>query len=342
MTTIFACYIVGLIGALLVAGVLSDRVGRRPVLLPALGLALVACLLFGVADSVAVLALARLLTGIAVGATVSAGMAAVTDAAAEGQQRLAALAASAAMVLGAGSGPLLAGLTSQYLPGPTVMVFGIEAVLLLTALPVVLGFSARGSGTGGWMRVPSVPRGQGFRLLCGIAVFAPGITATSFVLSLGPSLLTQLLGTTNRVVAGATAFVMFAAATGIQFALQRRTVRSLLLTGAAATTAGMAALILAVHLNLVVALVAAAVLAGTGQGLGQLGGLSLLNAHVPQGRRAEANAALNIGGYVPAGALSVATGYLSDAIGLPAAGTAFGITLALLAVAGGMVVVSRS
>jgi len=338
MTAIFACYIVGLIAALLVAGVLSDRIGRPPVLLPALGLALVACVLFGTADSVAVLALARLLTGIAVGATVSAGMAAVADVAGEGQRRLAALAASAAMVLGAGSGPLLAGLTSQHLPGPTVTVFGIEAVLLLTALPVVLGLPARGSGTGGLVRVPSVPRAARFRLVCGIAVFAPGITATSFVLSLGPSLLTQLLGTTDRVVAGAMAFVMFAAATGIQFALQRRTVRGLLLTGAAATTASMAALVLAVHLSLVVALVAAAVLAGAGQGLGQLGGLSLLNTHVPQERRAEANAALNIGGYVPAGVLPVAAGYLSDAIGLPTAATIFAVTLALLAVAGGMIV----
>ncbi|MFD6426638.1 MFS transporter, partial [Streptomyces sp. NPDC060198] len=49
LTVVFAFYIVGLIGSLLVSGVVSDRVGRKPVLLPALGLALVACLAFATA-----------------------------------------------------------------------------------------------------------------------------------------------------------------------------------------------------------------------------------------------------------------------------------------------------
>jgi MFS family permease len=62
------------------------------------------------------LALARFLAGIAVGATVSAGMAAVTDLAGAGLRRLAALASSSAMVLGAGAGPLLAGVLSEAVP----------------------------------------------------------------------------------------------------------------------------------------------------------------------------------------------------------------------------------
>ncbi|WP_262402296.1 MFS transporter [Actinomadura sp. CNU-125] len=74
LTVIFACYIAGLIGSLLVSGVLSDRFGRRPVLLPALGLAIAACGVFAAAPSVAALMAARLLTGVAVGAVVSAGM----------------------------------------------------------------------------------------------------------------------------------------------------------------------------------------------------------------------------------------------------------------------------
>ncbi|WP_433663559.1 MFS transporter [Nocardia sp. CA-128927] len=123
LTAIFASYIVGLLGALLVAGVVSDRVGRKPVLLPAIALAMVACVLFATASSVAVLAVARLLTGIAVGAAVSAGMAAVTDVGGPGRKRLAALAASSAMVLGAGFGPLLSGVLSETVPGPTVTVF---------------------------------------------------------------------------------------------------------------------------------------------------------------------------------------------------------------------------
>ncbi|WP_251094924.1 MFS transporter [Streptomyces sp. Caat 7-52] len=390
LTVVFACYIAGLLGSLLVSGVVSDRLGRKPVLLPALGLALVSCLVFATAGGVAALIVARLCTGIAVGAVVSAGMAAVTDVAGPARRPLAALLASCAMVFGAGSGPLLAGVLSETLPGPTVTVFAVEAVLLVTAVAVVLRMPVRrparadtrsgvgsgnggpgsgaGSGNGGpgsgvgtgnggtgngetgngvgtgagtgagggaWVRVPGVPRGAGRQLTLGIAVFAPGITATSFVLSLGPSLLSGLLGTGSRIVSGALAFVMFLSATGVQFAVRGLGRRTILLAGAAATVLGMLALVTAVHTGSVSALAGAALLAGAGQGMGQLGGLSLLNSTVPAGRLAEANAALNVGGYLPAGVLPVTAGYLSDAVGLTAGATVFGAALAALAAAGG-------
>ncbi|RFU41561.1 MFS transporter [Actinomadura logoneensis] len=344
LTVVFACYIVGLLGALPVAGIASDRLGRRPVLVPALGAALVACGLFATASSVAALMAARLLTGIAVGAAVSAGMAAVTDVAGPERRRLAALLASTAMVFGAGLGPLLAGVLSEV--GPAWTVFAVEAVLLVSAIAVVVRMplerpagDARGTG---WVRVPGVPRPNRRDLAMGIAVFAPGITATSFVLSLGPSLLAGMLGTGNRIVAGATAFVMFSAATGVQFAVRGLARRTILLAGAASTLAAMGVLVLAVHERELVPLVAAAVLAGAGQGLGQLGGLSLLNANVPARRLAEANAALNTGGYLLAGTLPVAAGYLSDPFGLATGSTVFAAVVAVLAASGAAVVATAS
>ncbi|WP_030245309.1 MFS transporter [Streptomyces sp. NRRL S-455] len=341
LTVVFACYIVGLLGSLLVSGVVSDRLGRGPVLLPALALALAACAIFATATTVAALIVARLFAGIAVGAVVSAGMAAVTEVAGPERKRLAALLASSAMVLGAGLGPLLAGLLSETLPAPTVTVFAVEAVLLATAVLVVLRMPVgrpASPGKGAWVRVPGVPRGNGIHLALGIAVFAPGITATSFVLSLGPTLLTELLGTTSRIVSGGMAFVMFLAATGVQFAVRKLSRRTILTTGASSTTLSMAALIAAVHASSAALLVASALLAGAGQGMGQLGGLSLLNSTVPAQRLAEANAALNAGGYLPAGLLPVSTGYVMDAVGLPTGATAFGAVLAGLAVVGGVVV----
>ncbi|MER5791530.1 MFS transporter [Streptomyces sp. NPDC001980] len=343
LTVIFACYIVGLLGSLLVSGVVSDRLGRRTVLLPALGLALAACVIFATASSVAALIVARLFTGIAVGAVVSAGMAAVTDVAGPHRKRLAALLASCAMVFGAGLGPLLAGVLSETLPGPTVTVFVVETVLLATAVLAVLRMPVRRPATparGAWIRVPGVPRGDGRQLTLGIAVFAPGITATSFVLSLGPSLLSGLLGTTSRIVAGSMAFVMFLTATGVQFAVRKLPRHTILAAGAACTTLGMLALATAVRTSSVPVLIASALLAGAGQGMGQLGGLSLLNHSVPAERLAEANAALNVGGYVPAGLLPVSAGYLSDAVGLTDGATVFAAVLTGLAVAGGLVVLA--
>ncbi|MFD3499444.1 MFS transporter [Streptomyces sp. NPDC058676] len=343
LTVIFASYIVGLLGSLLVSGVVSDRLGRKPVLLPALALAVAACVIFATASTVAALVVARLFTGIAVGAVVSAGMAAVTDVAGRHRRRLAALLASCAMVFGAGLGPLLAGILSETLPAPTVGVFVVEIVLLATAILIVLRMPVRRPAArpnGAWVRVPGVPHGTGRQLVLGIAVFAPGITATSFVLSLGPSLLSGLLGTTSRIVAGAMAFVMFLAATGVQFAVQKLGRRTILTAGAVSTTVSMVTLIIAVHMSSVPVLIVSTLLAGAGQGMGQLGGLSLLNSTVPPQQLAEANAALNVGGYVPAGILPVSAGYLSDAVGLTTGATIFATALMSLAVIGGLVVVA--
>ncbi|MFF0383045.1 MFS transporter [Streptomyces sp. NPDC004286] len=341
LTVVFAFYIVGLTGSLLVCGVLSDRLGRKPVLLPALALALAACLLFATATTVAALIAARLCTGIAVGAAVSAGMAAVTDIAGPERRRTAALLASCAMVLGAGLGPLLAGVLSETAPAPTVTVFAVEAVLLATAVLAVVRMPLHrpeAPAGGAWIRVPGVPRGNSRQLMLGIAVFAPGITATSFLLSLGPSLLSHLLHTTSRTLAGAMAFAMFLTATGVQFTVQRLPRRTILTTGATATTLSMITLIVALHTSSAPSLALSALLAGAGQGTGQLGGLSLLNSSIPPQRLAEANAALNVGGYLPAGILPVCTGYLSDTAGLTTSATVFGTTLAALALTGGLTI----
>ncbi|GAU65187.1 putative drug transporter [Streptomyces sp. NBRC 110611] len=346
LTLIYAAYMAGLLGVLPVAGVASDRLGRKPVLIPALLLGIVACLIYATAPSVAALVAARLLTGVATGAAVSAGMAAVTDIAAG--RRLGPLLASTGMVLGAGIGPVLAGVLSETVPGPTVTVFVVEAALLATALAVVsrmpLPRRAGGTGTaapGSWVRLPAVPRDNRRHLALGLAAFAPGISGTGFVLSLGPSLLSGLLDTANRALVGGMALAMFLSATGVQFALRRTAVRTALLASGAATVAGTLALIAAVHTATLAPLIAAVILAGAGQGAGQLGGLTLLSRKVPATRRAEANAALNAGGYFLAGALPVADGYLSDAIGLPAAATVFGFVVAALAVAGAALVAVR-
>jgi MFS family permease len=342
LTVIFAAYIAGLLAALLVAGRASDRLSRKPVILPGVLLALVACALFATATSVLALAIARLLAGIAVGITVSAGMAAVVDVGGPARARTATLAASTAMVFGAGLGPLLAGALSETLPGPTVTIFVLAAVLLLTASVVVIRLplhrpTDRAAG-GGWVRVPAVPRANRRHVALGIAVFAPGITATSFVLSLGPALLAGVLGTSNRLLAGATAFVMFAAATGIQFAARRLEVRAILLTAATAALACMAVLLVAVHARWVPAIVITAILAGAAQGLGQLGGLTMISTHVPAHRRAEANALLNFGGYIPAALLPVGTGYLSDALGIATGTAIFAAVLAAVALTAGALV----
>ncbi|NIF20424.1 MFS transporter [Candidatus Pantoea multigeneris] len=342
LTIIFALYIAGLLGTLLIAGQLSDRFGRRPVLLPGLSLALLACLLFATAHSVLALAVARLLTGVSVGVMVSAGMAAVSDFASSDRRRQAALLASVSMVLGAGLGPLLAGGVAQASAAPILPVFITEFIVLTSALVIALRLPYSPPTVERTqrlrLRLPSVPLANRRHLACGIATFGPGITATSFVLALGPSLLSHLLNVQSPMIAGGMACAMFLTATGVQFALRHWHIRHLFLASVSSTVLAMASLEAAVQFSFAPLLVLAALLAGAGQGLGQLGGLTLIGLHVPDNRRAEANAVMNIGGYIPAGLLPVAAGFLIDALGLASGATIFAAALAIAAILGGLFV----
>ena len=79
LTLIYATYAFGVLASLLLAGGVSDDVGRRPVLLVALGALMASSVLFVVAGSAAWLFVARGLQGLATGAALSAASAALLD-----------------------------------------------------------------------------------------------------------------------------------------------------------------------------------------------------------------------------------------------------------------------
>lgn len=332
---IFAVYIVGLLAALLIAGQVSDHFGRKPVLLPAIVGAMVAAVLFEMAHSVAVLMVARFLTGVAIGGIVSAGMANVVDSAGDGHKRQASLLASIAMVLGAGLGPFIAGLFAQYAASPVPLVFGMELVLLLAALACVIVLPARElPQTAFRPRLPSVPAGTGGYVLRGVAFFGPGLTTTSFVLSLGPNLFAAALHINSPLIAGCTAFGMFMMAVGAQIACRRVAIQRTFALSGFATAASMLTLWASVTTASAAWLVVAALLAGMGQGLGQLGGFTLIALHIPANRRAEANGLMNMGAYIPAGLMPVGAGVAIDRLGLvPGVTILSGVIAALTALA---------
>ncbi|MDN3029403.1 MFS transporter [Streptomyces sp. S.PB5] len=317
LTWIFVVYIAGLLTSLLVSGPASDRVGRKPVLLPALALSFVSCLLFMTAGSVAALVAARLLTGLSGGAVVSCGIAAVIDLSG-GRRAQAARLASSAIVLGSGLGPLLAGAVIGVFAEPVRPVFLLVLVLLAASVLVAvrMPLPARPRRKGRFIQMPAVPRPQLTHLVLGVAVYAPGLIGGSFFLALGPSLLHSAQPHAGALATGSLVFLAFAAATTIQFTARRLPVRDMLPASAGATFAGMACLLVAAATHQVAALCTAAVLVGVGQGAGQLGAFTLLNTSVPRERLAAANACLSISVYLPAAAFTLAAGRASDWFGI--------------------------
>jgi MFS family permease len=67
VTVIFAIYAFGVIGGLILFGNLSDRLGRKPLLLLGLGLSAASALLFLLAGSLAPIYAARIVSGLSAG-----------------------------------------------------------------------------------------------------------------------------------------------------------------------------------------------------------------------------------------------------------------------------------
>jgi MFS family permease len=142
LTIVYAVYAVGVVASLLLAGQLSDSYGRRTVLIPGLLVAGAAAVVFLAWTSLAGLLVARLLTGVALGASVATATAYIADldAGPDGApSRRSGIVATIANVGGLALGPLMAGALAQYVPGGLTLSF----VVLLAALIVATGVVVR-------------------------------------------------------------------------------------------------------------------------------------------------------------------------------------------------------
>jgi MFS family permease len=118
-------YALALLFSLLVAGRLSDHVGRRPVLIWTTFAQALVMVLFATAHNLGDLVLGRVLQGLSAGAAIAAVGAALLDL----DKARGAVANAAAPMLGTGLGGLAAGLMVQYLPAPTQLIFVLLGVL---------------------------------------------------------------------------------------------------------------------------------------------------------------------------------------------------------------------
>src|SRR3954471_6547677 len=118
LTLVYATYAFGVLAALLLAGRLSDEIGRRPVLLTALATLMGATVLFALADSVVWLFVARAVQGMATGLALGAASAALLDLHPRRDPAGAGLANGVVSAGGLGLGGLVSALLVQLAPAP--------------------------------------------------------------------------------------------------------------------------------------------------------------------------------------------------------------------------------
>src|SRR5262249_2845266 len=126
-TEIFGIYALALLGSLLIAGRLSDHVGRRPVLIVATLVQAGGRFILATASGVGALMLGRVVQGIATGAALGAVGAGMLDL----DKARGPIANAVTPPVGSAAGGLLTGLLVHYLPAPTVLVYLVLAIVFL-------------------------------------------------------------------------------------------------------------------------------------------------------------------------------------------------------------------
>lgn len=336
LTGIFAVYAGALLVALLVAGSLSDHVGRRPVLSGGLVALAGSMLLFGAARSTGALLVARVVQGVATGVLTATMAAAVADLAPLDRPVRGTLVNSAGPFVGLAIGALVGGFLLDRVPGVRGELFATVAAvhLLLAALVWALPeTSPRHSEVWRSLR-PRVGVPAGARSVFWRSV--PALVATwatgGLYLSLGAPLAGSVLHVTSHVgQAAVVALLMAAGAVAAFVAVGARHPRNVALTGTTLLAVGSALTVGAV-VDASAALVAiGTVVAGAGFGSAFNGVLRALSPTVPMEQRGELFAAVYIVSYLAFGLPTIVAGLVVAHAGLPTTVVLYGATVAALA-----------
>lgn len=276
ITALFGVYAAGLVPSLLVSGPLSDRIGRRAVVLPFVVLSAAASLLFvAAAESVPLLFVARFLQGVVSGGVFSVGTAWVGELSrgdGAGARR-----AAAAQSAGFSLGPLTSGLLGQYAPFPTTLPYLVHVTLVAVGLAATRGLPE--TVTTGRRRPssrePLLRKGDGWTFTTVVAPIAVCVYAFPSVVIAALPVLVDLPRATAVAGTGVLAGLTLGAST-LAAPLQKRLRRHTPVVAATLGAMGYGVALVAAQHGRVALLVPGALLLGAGGGLALASGLALV------------------------------------------------------------------
>jgi len=326
VTVVFGIYAVAVLSALLVAGRLSDYIGRRPVLLIATVTQSATMLLFATADGLSSLLLARVIQGLSTGAAVAAN--------------------AIAPALGTASGGILAGLMVQFLPQPSHLVYLLLGVVFIAQAIGMVFMAETATPRAGALaslkpqfKLPPAVRGP--LLLAVPALVAPWALA-GFYGSLAPTLVRGLIGSNAPLLGGLALFVLAGGGAVSILLLRHRQPRIMMAIGAAALLVGVAIVMAALSYHATLPFFIGTTLAGMGFGAAFQGAIRNVVPFAAPQERAGVLSVIFVVSYLAMGVPAVAAGYLVARTGnIFATAYEFGSVVMLLAVLALLGVVAR-
>ncbi|MFI6744132.1 MFS transporter [Nonomuraea sp. NPDC050451] len=325
----------GCCGAILVIGSLSDHVGRRPLMIGALAIELVAMLVFLFAPSIGWLITARIVQGIATGAASSALSAAVVELAPERHKKLGALMTGMAPLAGLGIGALFAGILAQFASDPTFVVL----VVVMALGTVFTVFTPETSTRKPGAVASLIPRVSIPAQVRGLFVSTLPVTISAFMmmalfLGLVPIVLALVFGVRDPFIGALAAFVTFGAGTVVSAITTAVGPHRLRLLGASAMVIGATLFIGSVSATSLPLVWAAAVFAGGGLGASFFGITRGLAPEVKPHERAGLFAGIYLVAYLAMGVSAIIAGQFAGPVGVTSMAVGFGIAIAIVALVG--------
>lgn len=320
LTVAFAIYAVTLLITLLVAGSLSDHIGRRPVLVGALALQIAAMLMFLFSKDIGSIIAARSVQGVATGAAMSTFTASLVELAPERQKKLGATIGSTAPVGGIALGAFFTGLAVQFTAQPTALVFVTLALLFAAGILVVLASPETVAARPGALRsltprlfIPRAARGE---FVAALPLFLATWMLAGLFIGLSPSILHGVFHLDSGLLNGAIVAVPPAVGAVAGLLLTRAPARTTTVWAMAAIMAGIALTAIGIGAGLLPVLFAGAVVAGAGFGAGFSAMLRIIAPLAPNDQRAELFAGVFLVSYLAYGVPALAAGELIGVVGL--------------------------
>jgi predicted MFS family arabinose efflux permease len=346
LTVAFAIYAVTLLITLLVAGSLSDHIGRRPVLIGALALLAVAMLMFLFATDIGWIIAARSVQGVATGAAMSTFTAALVELAPERQKRLGATISSTAPVGGLALGAFFTGLAVQFTAAPTTLVFGTLAVLFAAGIVVVAAspetVERRPGALGSLIPRLVIPRAARGEFVGGIPLFIATWMVAGLFIGLSPSILHGVFHLDSGLLNGAIVAVPPAVGAAAGLALTRAPARRTTVWSMVAIVVGIVLAGAGIAGAALPLLFAGATVAGAGFGAGFSAMSRILAPLAPNDKRAELFAGIFLASYLAYGVPALIAGELIATVGLSPTVLGYAAAIAVVAVVALIVQAVRS
>jgi len=333
LTIIFAAYVVSLLAALLTVGSLSDYIGRRPAIMAALAINIVAMVMFVTADSAWALIAARAVQGFATGLATATLGATILD---TDRSRGPVLNSVTAFV-GLTAGSLGAAALVTYAPDPRQIVYlvllalsAVELLILWYMPETVATKPGAFASLRPHVHVPAQARRALFQVTpVTIASWALG----GFYFSLMPSLVRVATGVTLPLVGGlVVAALTFSGAIAV-LSLRNVAAVRILAGGIPALVLGVAITLAGVETQLVGLMLAGTIVAGLGFGAAFAGAMRTVMPLALAHERAGLLSAFYVEGYLSFSLPAILTGLLAPITGLPLAAYVYGTAVIVLAIA---------